>query len=236
MIEVRASELAPRRTKIGQLAGLAAGSSRDTDPPAVLDEPQADRAPPGGGKQLTEVLLDLDRVARVAQPEALAQPCHVGVDRQPRKAEGHREHDIRGLATDPRQGGQLIHRPGQLTGMTHHDRLGGTEDVRCLRAEEACGPDQGLELVTIGGGEIARCGITLEQQRHHDVDPLVGALGREDGRDEQLEGVVVDQRAQLGRCARICRGEPIGDLAGPRRRRPRPLRRRVLGTLDTLGW
>src|ERR1039458_2457485 len=107
-----ASGLASRRTQIGHLADLAAGAPRIADTPAVEDEPKADRTPVFWREQSAEVLFDLGRVARAAQSEAPAQPGHVSVYREPWQIEGHRENDIRGLATDARKGGQLLHRPG----------------------------------------------------------------------------------------------------------------------------
>ena len=63
--------------------------------------------------------------------------------------------------------------------------------------------------------EVGRRRVPGEHVRRHLVHHLVGALGRQDRRDEQLERVVVHERAQV---ARACRG--TRRRAARRRRRP----------------
>ena len=95
-----------------------------------------------------------------------------------------------------------------------------------LLAKEPGRMDQRLELSGIGGGERARRRIAREERRRDHVDPLVGTLRRQDGRDEQLPGVLVTQRTP-GVGIRV--GEGPVDLAGPRPARFRDLRRRGTG-------
>ena len=66
----------------------------------------------------------------------------------------------------------------------------------------------------------SRCRITRDQEGHHEVDALVGALCREDRRDQQFEGIVVDEGAQVLGRSRIGLREAIGDLAGTGERTP----------------
>ncbi len=121
--DARSSEGSPRRTQVGELAYIALGPSGYADSPSVKDKSEADRSPLLGWEQVAEVLLDLHRVAGVAEAKALAEPCHVRVDRQPGKAECDREHDVGGLTADARERGELLHRLWHLTPVAQHDRF-----------------------------------------------------------------------------------------------------------------
>ena len=61
-------------------------------------------------------------------------------------------------------------------------------------------------------------GVAGEQVGRHHVHALVGALGREDGGGEQLEGVAVVERAELAAC-RGTRGRAARGCGGRGRRR-----------------
>ena len=63
-------------------------------------------------------------------------------------------------------------------------------------------------------------GIRGEEHRRHHVDPSVGALGRQDGRRQQLERVLEIQRAQLVGRARVALGQALDGQAGPTLRCP----------------
>ena len=86
-----------------------------------------------------------------------------------------------------------------------------------LGAEEAGRADDLLELGGRGRRERRGVGVAREEPRRHHVDPLVGALRREDRRDGELEGVpVVERAAGLG----VRRLEDVEDARGERRGRP----------------
>ena len=68
------------------------------------------------------------------------------------------------------------------------------EQVLRLRPEEAGRADECLELRPVRPAPGLRVGIAAEERRGHHVDPHIGALGREDGRDQELEPVAMMQR------------------------------------------
>ena len=73
-----------------------------------------------------------------------------------------------------------------------------------------------------GFAAASDCGVGVggeERGRHH-VDPGVGALGRQDGGRQQLEGILEVQRAQLGGGARVDLGQALDGQAGPALRCP----------------
>ena len=78
-----------------------------------------------------------------------------------------------------------------------------------LGAEEAGGLDLRLELGGRGPGERTRVRIALEERRRHLVHALVGALRRQDRRDEQLVGV---REMQLGVGAGMLFGELLENV------------------------
>ncbi len=80
----------------------AAGPPGDADPPAVQDQPQAERSPLGAGQEGGDVGLDADGVGGVGEPEQPGQPGHVGVDRQPGQSEADAAHHVRRLAAHAR--------------------------------------------------------------------------------------------------------------------------------------
>ena len=80
-----------------------------------------------------------------------------------------------------------------------------------LGPEEAGRLDHLLELGPVGGGVRGGVGIAREDQRRDQIDPLVGALGRQDGGHQQLErGGEVELDVGVG----IGRGEDAVDRAG----------------------
>ena len=66
----------------------------------------------------------------------------------------------------------------------------------------------------LGDGQVLGRRVPGEQRRRDHVHPLVGALGREDRRRQQLEGVAVVELAQVA-ASGVLVGEPGVGLAGP---------------------
>jgi len=64
-----------------------------------------------------------------------------------------------------------------------------------LVRKKARGANVLLEFLWVGIREGIRLWILRKQRRGDDVHAFVGALGRENRRDEQLKGVLVPQRA-----------------------------------------
>jgi hypothetical protein len=136
----------------------------------------------------------------------------VGVDGDARDAERVAEDDVRGLAADAGQRHQVDQTAGDLAVVPLLQRPTELDQRIGLVAEEPGGPDQLLQLRPVGarvgrGGRVAR-----EELRGDLVDPLVGALGREDRGDGQLQrSLVVQLAVRVG----VRLGQQAGDPARP---------------------
>ncbi len=129
----------------------------------------------------------------------------------PGRSKRDRTHHVGGLAPHPGQLHELFERGGHLAVVLVLEGAGHAEDVLGLRPVEAGGEDDALDVFGIRVREVVR-GRVLREQRGRDlVDVLVGGLRGEDRRGEQLERVVVDQRA-LG--ARVLLGQADPHLFG----------------------
>src|SRR5437762_6085428 len=92
-----------RRAEVVEHTLRAARRPGEADPAAVQDEAQAEAGPLLRRQHLRHLGFDFHRIAAFGQTEPSRQPFDVGVDREPRDAEGDAEHDVGGLATDARQ-------------------------------------------------------------------------------------------------------------------------------------
>lgn len=127
------------------------------------------------------------------QSQAVADAKHVGIYRHGCFVEGDRLDDVGRLAPHAGQFQQIFHPLGHLSAEVLHQHAGHSHQVFGLvvgirHALDVCidyfGRAGGQRL---GGGEVP-----VEGWRYH-VDPLVGALGREDNGYQQLKGIVVMQ-------------------------------------------
>ena len=148
------------------------------------------------------------------------------------QAEGVAEDDVRGLPADARELHELGHRARHLAAVALDE--GAAEALERLRlvAEEAGGLDERLELFASGICRVVRGGRAgREERRRHHVDAHVGALRREDRRDQELERVAVVEGAMAAGVGGL---ETREDLGGARRARggrltPAPASRRRPG-------
>ena len=158
-----------------------------------------------------EIGFDLVGHRLLGPAEAPGESADMGVDRDPGDTEGIAQHDVRRLAADSRQSNQLIERGRHLATVTLADGLGESLDARGLRAIEADRLDQRLQLRTVSGGVGLGVGVAREEGRGDGVDPLVGALSRQDGGHEELKRV---GEIELGIGVRIGLGQDAAHAAG----------------------
>ncbi len=172
----------------------------------------AEHRPLGPRQEFGDHGLHLDRLLERRPTEPAHQAAEVRVHRQPRHTEGVAEHDVRRLAAEARQGEELGKASRNLATVPLHQ--GGTEPDQAARlvAEEAGRTDHRLEPGPVGTGIIRRRRVAAEQRRRDLVDPLVGALRRQDRRDRQLER---RPEVQLAMRVRVQLGERAGDPTGP---------------------
>ncbi len=126
----------------------------------------------------------------------------MGIHGQAGQAKGNAPNDVRRLPADSGKRHQLLPLGGDLTIETIHECVRHTDDVAGLSAEEADRPNDLLDCIWIGNSQGGGVRVPSEQRLRHQVHTAIGALGREDGGREQLEGAVVLQRTQLFRRAR----------------------------------
>ena len=154
------------------------------------------------------------------EPEPAGQPADVGVDRQPGQAEADAAHDVGRLAARRREGDEVVHRASGTSPPKRSTRACGHADqAPRLVPEEPGRLDERLDLGGVGGGQVRGRRVAGEQRGRDHVHPLVGGLGRQDRRRQQLERVVVCCRAHSSlavpgyssaRRAHVSRARPFG--------------------------
>ena len=111
-VRFAASSFTPTFGHSSRAARLAARLARVAHPPAVQDQPVAERGPLRLRDQLHQGELDLHRVVVLGQAEPAREPADVRVDRDARRVEGVAEDDVRGLAADAGQRDEIVERCG----------------------------------------------------------------------------------------------------------------------------
>src|SRR5699024_8876570 len=104
-------------------------------------------------------------------------------------AERVAQHHVGRLPAEAGQCDQVLEPPRDLAVVSLHQRGAPPLDTAGLVAVEAGRPDEPLQLLAVRARVVRRRPIPREQGRRHLVDPLVRALGGQDGRHAQLEGV-----------------------------------------------
>jgi len=84
-------------TEVVEEADVAEGPFGVADTASVEDQPEREPGPFLRRDHLAKVLLDLDRIPAVGQPDSVAEPVDVRVDGKPGHPEGDAEDDVGGL-------------------------------------------------------------------------------------------------------------------------------------------
>ncbi len=170
----------------------------------MLDQGVAEPDPAGGRDRRVQVALHLFRIGLLRPAEPAGKAPDVGVDDDAaRGIERRAENDVRGLAADTREGEERVHRPRNRTAVLLGDGPGGASDRLRLGVEEPGRPDDFLERAARRPRERRGVREAPEDFGRDEVDAGIGALGRENRRNEELEGRGVAQRAA---------GVPVGVL------------------------
>lgn len=147
---------------------------------------------PGGTRQDVHQLgLDLGRRVTAGEPKPARDPEDVRVDGNRIGPEGVRHHDVRGLPANSRKSHEGFPLPRDLAAMRERQLPARRDDVAGLAAKETAGPDVGLELGRLEGGDRGGIGMVAKEPGRDRVDPGVGALGAQDRGDQELERGVV---------------------------------------------
>jgi len=160
------------------------------------DEPVAPFGPMGLGDEAHEGAFDFDGIGFFGEGEALGEASDMGIDdNADRLLEGVTEDDVGGFASDTAEVGEGIHIGGDLAVVMEEKIEGGFADAAGFAAEKAGGLDQRFEFCRVGGCHLGGGGEALEEGRGDHIDPAIGALGAEDGGDEEFERVAVEEFA-----------------------------------------
>lgn len=150
-----------------------------------------------------QIQLDALGVRMFRQAEALCDPQDVRVDGNSLIFLETRPQDDRcGLTSHPRQLCQILHLLRHFAAMLLQEDVAQSLDVLRFRAVEATCADIRLELDARHADVILRFLVLGIQDRlRHMIDPHVGALRREYGRDEQIERCAEREERPLRRVA-----------------------------------
>ena len=155
----------------------------------MRDQQVAEECPLPFWDYIGQIELQLYRIAVLGQLQPAREPDHVRVAGDRRDPEGIAQHDIRGLSAHTRQGHEFLHRAWDLAAEVLDDLAGGSFDVESFVVVKAAGPDVLLDLPEVRVGPVGGGSVLLEQVLGDQIDPDVGALGRQDRRDQQLQRI-----------------------------------------------
>ena len=145
------------------------------------------------GDAAEQALLDFEHVLAGGEAGAVGEAEDVGVDGHRRLAEDGVEHHVGGLAADAGEGFEGFAVVGYLAAVAFDELAGELRGVLGLVAEQA----DGLDVFGDAGFAQVHHGLggrgDGEELAGGDVDALVGGLGRQHHRHQQLEGAGVFQ-------------------------------------------
>ena len=148
------------------------------------------------GDQRDQIIFDFFGVFVPRKPQAMAEPRHVRIDYDARRdAKGRAENDVGRLPAYARQFDQFSMTCGASPPPCSDQQAAAVLNALGLVAKKAGALDRFFQLGNRGLGIVGRRAVLAEQVVSDDVHPLVGALGRKDGRHEQFQGRLEVQRA-----------------------------------------
>jgi hypothetical protein len=124
------------------------------------------------------------------------EPTDVGVDHDAlSQIEGIPQNHIGRLSAHAWELVQVLHGPGNLSAMILDQGGGTSADGFRLGAEKPGRANQALQLGGWNPGKVLGGAATGKESGRNLIDPLIGALGGQNGGDEELERVGVVQLA-----------------------------------------
>src|SRR5690554_5595858 len=200
---LRRERLVPILAQVGNTALGAFRFARHTNVAAMQNEPMMGILYIGRGYDFLEFALDIKH--RLARRDAgpVRHPEDVCVDCDGRMAECRVQYNIGRLAPDARQGFQ------RFTIIRHFTVVLLQQDLASLDHIPGFGLVQAYRLDVIGhavftkGQQAGRGTVLREKLAGRQVDGAIGGLGRQQNRDQQLEGGLVFE---------LSRGRWVGGL------------------------
>ena len=148
------------------------------------------------GDEFHQRLLDLFGSALPGETETTREAQDVGVnDDAFRFAKGDAEDDVGGFSANAVKLDEFVKRAGDFAVVVIKQGAAAIADGIGFVAEETGGVDEGFEFCRYGVGEIVDGFVPGEEGRGDLVDSFVGALGAEDGGDEELERILMAEGA-----------------------------------------
>jgi len=176
-------------TELFEIAAVAFGLAGITDLPAVMDQLMRESNPAVLRENPHQVLLNFFCGFALGEAEAAGDAEDVGVDYHTFSfAEADSENDIGGLAGSAGDGDQLGESLWDFAVEFLEDFTGCALDGFGLVAEETGGADEFFEFWKRRFRHCGRVREAAKEFRGHHVDADVGALGGEDGGDQQFPG------------------------------------------------
>ena len=104
------------------------------------------------------------------------------------------QHDVGRFSRDPVKREEFFHRVRDLAAEIVANRPAGQLNAAGFVPIKSRRPHQLFNLADLRFGKIFRRPEPREQSRYNFIDPRIGALGGEDGRDQKLQRIFVFQR------------------------------------------
>ncbi len=182
------------------------------------DEPVAEERPGFARNELKQVLFDFFRSFGVGESEALGEALDVGVDNDAfGAAKDFAEDDVGGFSADAWELNEGVEGVGDGAVVVFKEGAGAALNVASFGAEEAGGLDEGFEFRE-GDFSVVAGGFASGEKGGGDlIDSGVGALGGEDGGDEEIEGGMIVEFAVgvgVGEGEALEEGRPRGGFFG----------------------
>jgi hypothetical protein len=176
----------------------------------VEDQGIRSARPVGIGQGFPELLLDDRRILGPGDTNPVRHSQDVSIDRQAGHAEGVAQDDVGSLAPDARQPDEVVHGARDLAAVVRNDRRRHADQRPRLGPEESGGLNLRLEFVGRRPRQRARIGVASKESWRDLVDAFVGALRRQNRRDQQFVGVA---EMKLGVRVRMLRRQRREDAA-----------------------
>ena len=127
--------------------------------------------------------------------QAPTQSPEVRINGNAWDSEGMSQHDIRGFTPHSWKRDQLLQSLRDLTSEIRFDLYRQAINTTRLGSKESSGVHEFLNVGQGGIGEFPGCSVLPKKGGSHPIDTLIGALGRENCRHEELQGILKIQFA-----------------------------------------
>ena len=166
-------------------------------------------APKFFGHEFQQAKLHLDDVFARCDAGAIGDAEDMGIHCDRRLAEGGIQDDVRGLPADTGQSFEVVAIRWHFRAELCHQKGASRDDVPCLRAIQADALDVRRQSGFAEREDFLRRIGQRKQLRGGEVDALVGGLGGEHDRNQQLERRLV---CEFGSRRRIGGAQPGEDF------------------------